>query len=185
MRSALSNNQWIGRWINSSSPICSLDPKCESTACWCLSAELGQCSGVCITSMTMTYPQQLLRTVHVALLCVQNRATDRPTTSDMISMLLNDTIPAFFLGRAESRSTSNDIQPSDCSVNNMTITVAKGRQRDTLNKAMSAKSYEEKVPAHMKEENVAKLATLMQQLLSPQEAVEHFEREVSAKASAS
>ncbi|GKC33334.1 G-type lectin S-receptor-like serine/threonine-protein kinase, partial [Tanacetum coccineum] len=36
--------------------------------------------------------QQFLRTVHVALLCVQESATDRPTTSDMISMLLNDTI---------------------------------------------------------------------------------------------
>nr|GEU96755.1 valine--tRNA ligase, mitochondrial 1-like isoform X2 [Tanacetum cinerariifolium] len=59
------------------------------------------------------------------------------------------------------------------------------KQRDTLNKAMSAKSYEEKVPAHIKEENVAKLATLMQQLLSLEEAAEHFEREVAAKASAS
>ncbi|GKG43537.1 hypothetical protein Tco_0480221, partial [Tanacetum coccineum] len=58
-------------------------------------------------------------------------------------------------------------------------------QRDTLNKAMSAKSYEEKVPAHIKEENVAKLATLMQQLLSLEEAAQHFEREVAAKASAS
>ncbi|GJV97357.1 bulb-type lectin domain-containing protein [Tanacetum coccineum] len=78
--------------------------------------------------------QQFLRTVHVALLCVQEDAMDRPTTSDMISMLLNDTIPlptpnkpAFFLGRTESRSTSNDIQPSDCFVNNMTISVAEGR----------------------------------------------------------
>ncbi|PWA80274.1 S-domain-1 29 [Artemisia annua] len=78
--------------------------------------------------------QQVLRTVHVALLCVQENAMDRPTTSDMISMLLNDTIslpapnkPAFFLGRAESRSSSNETQPSDCSVNNMTISVAEGR----------------------------------------------------------
>ncbi|GJT46302.1 G-type lectin S-receptor-like serine/threonine-protein kinase, partial [Tanacetum coccineum] len=29
--------------------------------------------------------QQFLRTVHVALLCVQEDAMDRPTTSDMIS----------------------------------------------------------------------------------------------------
>ncbi|GKD38419.1 G-type lectin S-receptor-like serine/threonine-protein kinase, partial [Tanacetum coccineum] len=35
--------------------------------------------------------QQFLRNVHVALLCVQEDAMDRPTTSDMISMLLNDT----------------------------------------------------------------------------------------------
>ncbi|GKE10515.1 S-receptor kinase-like protein 1, partial [Tanacetum coccineum] len=78
--------------------------------------------------------QQFLRTVHVALLCVQEDAMDRPTTSDMISMLLNDTTPlptpnkpAFVLGRAASGSTSNEIQPSDCSVTNMTITVAEGR----------------------------------------------------------
>lgn len=44
---------------------------------------------------------------------------------------------------------------------------------------MSAKE----VPTHVKEENVLKLATLMQQLLSIQEAAHHFEREVAAKAS--
>nr|GEV39804.1 G-type lectin S-receptor-like serine/threonine-protein kinase At1g67520 [Tanacetum cinerariifolium] len=54
--------------------------------------------------------KQFLRTVHVALLCAQESATDRPTTSDMISMLLNDTVPlpapkkpAFFISRDESR----------------------------------------------------------------------------------
>ncbi|GJZ64370.1 putative reverse transcriptase domain-containing protein [Tanacetum coccineum] len=78
--------------------------------------------------------QQFLRIVHVALLCVQEDAIDRPTTSDMISMLLNDTIslappnkPAFVLSRAASRSTSNEIQTHDCSVNNMTIIVVDGR----------------------------------------------------------
>lgn len=50
---------------------------------------------------------------------------------------------------------------------------------------MSAKGYAEKVPARIQEENVAKLATLMQQLLSLEEAAEHFEREVAAKASTS
>ncbi|PWA44659.1 S-receptor kinase-like protein 1 [Artemisia annua] len=64
--------------------------------------------------------QQFLRTVHVTLLCVQEDAMDRPTTSDMISMLLNYNIslhtpnkPAFVLGRAESRSTLNEIQPEE------------------------------------------------------------------------
>ena len=56
------------------------------------------------------------------------------------------------------------------------------RQRDNLNKTMSAKGYEEKVPSHVKEENVSKLATLMQQLLSIEEAADHIEREVASKA---
>ncbi|KAI3692205.1 hypothetical protein L6452_32016 [Arctium lappa] len=78
--------------------------------------------------------QQFLRTVHVALLCVQESATDRPTTSDMISMLLNDTItlptinkPAFVTGRVELKSSSDESKTKDCSINNMTITVMEGR----------------------------------------------------------
>nr|XP_043627518.1 valine--tRNA ligase, mitochondrial 1 [Erigeron canadensis] len=56
------------------------------------------------------------------------------------------------------------------------------KQKENLNKEMSAKSYE-KVPARIKEENVAKLATIMQQILSLEEAAQHFEREVAANAS--
>ncbi|KAI3703553.1 hypothetical protein L1987_73708 [Smallanthus sonchifolius] len=36
---------------------------------------------------------QLSRTIHVALLCVQESAGDRPVMSDVISMLINDTMP--------------------------------------------------------------------------------------------
>ncbi|KAK1430752.1 hypothetical protein QVD17_13724 [Tagetes erecta] len=78
--------------------------------------------------------QQFLRTVHVALLCVQESAIDRPTTSDMISMLLNDTIslpapkrPAFFNGRVESNSTPEESRQKHYSVNNVTITDMQGR----------------------------------------------------------
>ncbi|KAJ9537848.1 hypothetical protein OSB04_030581 [Centaurea solstitialis] len=78
--------------------------------------------------------QQYLRTVHVALLCVQESAMDRPTTSDMISMLLNDTItlptinrPAFLTNRVELKTSSDDSKTKDCSINNMTITVMEGR----------------------------------------------------------
>ncbi|KAK9060968.1 hypothetical protein SSX86_018148 [Deinandra increscens subsp. villosa] len=54
------------------------------------------------------------------------------------------------------------------------------KQKDTLNKAMSAKGYEEKVPAHIKEEeNVAKLSSLMQQRLSIEEATQHIESQVA------
>ncbi|KAK9067850.1 hypothetical protein SSX86_011961 [Deinandra increscens subsp. villosa] len=79
--------------------------------------------------------QQFLRTLHVALLCVQERAVDRPTTSDMISMLLNDTIslpspkkPAFFTHLAETNSTLDQIKPEDCSLNNTTMSaILEGR----------------------------------------------------------
>ncbi|KAJ9537847.1 hypothetical protein OSB04_030580 [Centaurea solstitialis] len=78
--------------------------------------------------------EQFLRTLHVALLCVQESAVDRPTTSDMISMLLNETItlptinrPAFLTNRVEMNSSSSEIKTKDCSINNMTITVMEGK----------------------------------------------------------
>ncbi|KAK2969988.1 hypothetical protein RJ640_008328 [Escallonia rubra] len=67
---------------------------------------------------------QLLRTIHVGLLCVQESATDRPTMSEVISMLSHDTMPlpapkqpAFFTGRKEPESTSKEF-----SVNFVSIT---------------------------------------------------------------
>ncbi|KVH91635.1 G-type lectin S-receptor-like serine/threonine-protein kinase CES101 [Cynara cardunculus var. scolymus] len=77
---------------------------------------------------------QLLRTIHVALLCVQENATDRPVMSDVISMLINDTMslptpkrPAFFIGTGASRSTSTKRMSDDHSVNNITITEMEAR----------------------------------------------------------
>ncbi|KAM0975530.1 hypothetical protein ACFX13_018834 [Malus domestica] len=50
--------------------------------------------------------EQLLRCIHVGLLCVEENAADRPTMSDVISMLTNESLPlasptkpAFFVGR--------------------------------------------------------------------------------------
>ncbi|KAK9077823.1 hypothetical protein SSX86_006161 [Deinandra increscens subsp. villosa] len=83
--------------------------------------------------------QQFSRTVHVALLCVQESAMDRPTTSDMISMLLNDTIslpapnrPAFFNGRVGSNLTPKEIKPQHYSLNSMTLTVIEGASGATI-----------------------------------------------------
>ncbi|KAJ9537433.1 hypothetical protein OSB04_030166 [Centaurea solstitialis] len=95
----------------------------------------GDTLGLMDPTLGSTYVlQQFLRSVHVALLCVQESATDRPTTSDMISMLLNETIllptpnkPAYVIGREEKSSTSDESKPKDFSVNNMTITVMEGR----------------------------------------------------------
>ncbi|KAF5774510.1 putative protein kinase RLK-Pelle-DLSV family [Helianthus annuus] len=77
---------------------------------------------------------QLLRTVHVALLCVQENAEDRPVMSDVIFMLTNDTMQlpgpkrsAFFFGRTVSMSTSVERKSKDYSVNNMSVTVMEAR----------------------------------------------------------
>ncbi|KAI3496352.1 hypothetical protein L1887_38711 [Cichorium endivia] len=91
-------------------------------------------------------------------------------------------------------STENDVTPANCAVSVVkeslsvylklkgAIDVEKEReklnakltelqkQKESLNKAMSAKGYEEKVPVHIKEENMAKLTMLMQQLMSCEEA---------------
>ncbi|MCD7461674.1 hypothetical protein HAX54_046798 [Datura stramonium] len=78
--------------------------------------------------------KQLLRVIHVGLLCVQENATDRPTTSDVISMLGNESMPlptpkqpAFFTGRNEAESNSSTIKAEQCSVNDCSITVIEAR----------------------------------------------------------
>ncbi|CAI9102713.1 OLC1v1001023C2 [Oldenlandia corymbosa var. corymbosa] len=52
--------------------------------------------------------KQLLRSIHVGLLCVQESATDRPTMSEVVSMLNNESMslaapkkPAYFTGRRD------------------------------------------------------------------------------------
>ena len=78
--------------------------------------------------------QQLLRTIHVALLCVQENALDRPLMSDVISMLINDTMllptpkrPAFFFGTTPSKTTSVETKSENYSVNQITITEMRAR----------------------------------------------------------
>ncbi|KAA8533887.1 hypothetical protein F0562_031404 [Nyssa sinensis] len=56
------------------------------------------------------------------------------------------------------------------------------KQRDSLTGMMNASGYQEKVPLHIHEENIAKLSTLMQELLSFEQASQHLEREIAAEA---
>ncbi|XP_057805457.1 valine--tRNA ligase, mitochondrial 1 [Salvia miltiorrhiza] len=51
------------------------------------------------------------------------------------------------------------------------------KQYDTLTKKTSAAGYQEKVPAHIRESDEAKLASLLQEILSFKEASEHLEHE--------
>ncbi|GLT45638.1 hypothetical protein SLA2020_194570 [Shorea laevis] len=78
---------------------------------------------------------EIIRCIHVGLLCVQEMAKDRPTMSTVISMLNSEIVdlpspkqPAFIL-----KQTATDAEyPSRhgqqrCSVNNVTVTIVQGR----------------------------------------------------------
>ena len=56
-------------------------------------------------------PKEVMTCIHVGLLCVQDHATDRPTMSEVISMLTNENMnlpdpkqPAFFIERHEGEA---------------------------------------------------------------------------------
>uniref|UniRef100_A0A7N2LLN6 Uncharacterized protein n=1 Tax=Quercus lobata TaxID=97700 RepID=A0A7N2LLN6_QUELO len=73
-------------------------------------------------------PSDVLRCIHVGLLCVQDQATDRPTMVDVISMLSKETLqlfppkqPAFFVNTNQDGSLgSSEIKLEKCSINNVT-----------------------------------------------------------------
>ncbi|KAK3032636.1 hypothetical protein RJ639_036596 [Escallonia herrerae] len=80
-------------------------------------------------------PNEVVRCIHVALLCVQQRAEDRPTMSNVVFMLSNEGAvlpqpkePGFptesSAKKAESSSTG---QTSNPTANDMTITAVDGR----------------------------------------------------------
>lgn len=53
------------------------------------------------------------------------------------------------------------------------------RQRERLEKTINASGYREKVPSHIQQDNDAKLASLLQELLSLEEAAGHIESQAS------
>ncbi|KAG7982619.1 hypothetical protein I3843_04G062200 [Carya illinoinensis] len=54
------------------------------------------------------------------------------------------------------------------------------KQHEKLTKMMNASGYKEKVPSHIHQENVAKLAALMQEVLSLEEAGQHIEAQAAS-----
>lgn len=79
---------------------------------------------------------QLLRTIHVGLLCVQERAIDRPTIPEVISMFSNETMPllapkqpAFFTGRNAADVSSKTLPTDDLpvSLNGISMSVMEAR----------------------------------------------------------
>ena len=73
-------------------------------------------------------PSEVLRCIHVGLLCVQDQATDRPTMLDVVSFLANETIQlstlkqlAFFINTIMKESNVFENKSKIYSVNNVTI----------------------------------------------------------------
>ncbi|GJS32602.1 hypothetical protein Tco_0530984 [Tanacetum coccineum] len=116
--------------------------------------------------------------------CQHRRHCPKSEKNLKICWLLSKAGTAFILGHShvKAKQTLSENISDDINRYRRQRKSLMGRQRDTLNKAISAKSYVEMVPTHIREENVAKLATLMQQLLSLEVATKYFEREVAAKA---
>ncbi|KAI3893841.1 hypothetical protein MKW92_017579 [Papaver armeniacum] len=80
------------------------------------------------------YEVDIMRCIHVGLLCVQESAKDRPTMSIVLSMLTSEIAnlppprqPAFIEREVSSTSRSFPETPKPFSINNLTITNVQGR----------------------------------------------------------
>ncbi|KAK9092223.1 hypothetical protein Syun_027134 [Stephania yunnanensis] len=83
-------------------------------------------------AMSNSFPKEVvLRFIQVGILCVQEKAKDRPTMSDVIFMLRNETQipplkqPAFVL--ISNSNSANASAGPDPSLNEMTMTIVRGR----------------------------------------------------------
>ena len=75
-----------------------------------------------------------LRYVNIALLCVQESAADRPTMSDVVAMLSNESAalpypkqPGFLNLRSVGKPNPTSSGPESYSVNNATVSIMEGR----------------------------------------------------------
>ncbi|GMP52704.1 hypothetical protein CsSME_00018414 [Camellia sinensis var. sinensis] len=79
----------------------------------------------------LMYPSEMLRSIHVALLCVQQCPEDRQSMSSVVLMLGSEgalpqpKLPGFYTKRnpLEADSSSSKDAPSSTSVNEITITL--------------------------------------------------------------
>ncbi|XP_024633494.1 cysteine-rich receptor-like protein kinase 10 isoform X3 [Medicago truncatula] len=72
---------------------------------------------------------EVIKCIHIGLLCVQEDAVDRPTMSNVVVMLASDTMtlpnpnhPAFSVGRKVVEGESTSKASNDPSVNEVTVT---------------------------------------------------------------
>ncbi|XP_065851518.1 G-type lectin S-receptor-like serine/threonine-protein kinase CES101 isoform X2 [Euphorbia lathyris] len=86
-------------------------------------------------TMNGSCPQnEVLRCIHIGLLCAQDQPADRPHMSDVLSMLTNQTSnipkpkkPAYFLDRIEEEQQIGKYKSEEKSVNNVSITTMEAR----------------------------------------------------------
>ncbi|XP_059661961.1 G-type lectin S-receptor-like serine/threonine-protein kinase At1g11330 isoform X1 [Cornus florida] len=82
---------------------------------------------------SISSPSQVLRCIHVGLLCVQEQPNDRPSMATIVFILCNDTTlptpkqPAFILERSTIESNLPLPDTSACSINYMSTTTVEGR----------------------------------------------------------
>ncbi|KAF5472078.1 hypothetical protein F2P56_008824 [Juglans regia] len=81
-----------------------------------------------------SFEKEILRCIHVGLLCVQEFAKDRPTVSIVISMLKSEIVdlpyprqPGFTVNQITSESESSYPNQKVCSINNVTVSMVLGR----------------------------------------------------------
>ena len=87
------------------------------------------------TILDESYPtSEVLRCIHVGLLCVWDQATDRPAMLDVVSMFSNETLqlpspkqPAFFIHTVVRELEDSMIELENCSLNDVTISVMEAR----------------------------------------------------------
>ena len=77
---------------------------------------------------------EVIRCIQIGLLCVQERAIDRPTMSDVVSLLSNQSFalplpkePAFFSHLCSTDADSSSSRQRHYSQNDMTISEVHGR----------------------------------------------------------
>ncbi|KAJ6928310.1 G-type lectin S-receptor-like serine/threonine-protein kinase [Populus alba x Populus x berolinensis] len=76
---------------------------------------------------------EVMRSIHVGLLCVQHSPDDRPSMSTVVLMLSGEgtlpqpTEPGFFTERKLIDASSSSSKPESCSVNEVTITLIDAR----------------------------------------------------------
>ena len=80
------------------------------------------------------FEMEIFRCIHVGLLCVQELAKDRPTAYVVVSMLKSEIVdlprpnkPAFTERQIASNTDSSQRSQTECSVNNVTVTMVQGR----------------------------------------------------------
>ena len=79
-------------------------------------------------------PSEVLRCIHVGLLCVHGQATNRPTMLDVVSFLANETIQlstskklAFFINTIMKELEVSKIKTKNNSINDVTISKLEAR----------------------------------------------------------